>query len=190
MRISDWSSDVCSSDLADCWIEIQNDGEIGPQARHGNIIKAIDQLKVQPPRVVLETDGCRVKTIGNNNLAGIDGWNNLLAHMLRPRSGKQHQLRYVAHFNSGLIQQDFADLLAYGCATRLACHDDFQPQSAQKRLDVVQASAFSGAIASVDNNHQALVHVRFTLGRSEEQTSELQSLIRSSYAVFSLKTKP
>src|SRR3546814_15192773 len=119
MRISDWSSDVCSSDLADCWIEIQNDGEIGPQARHGNIIKAIDQLKVQPPRVVLETDGCRVKTIGKNNLAGIDGWNNLLTHMLRPHSSQQPQLRYVSPFNSGHIQHDFAALIPFFFSTTL-----------------------------------------------------------------------
>src|SRR3546814_5590833 len=42
---------------------------------------------------------------------------------------------------------------------------------------------------SVSSTRRDLVEAAYTLGRSEEHTSELQSLMRISYAVFCLKKK-
>src|SRR3546814_2372923 len=51
------------------------------------------------------------------------------------------------------------------------------------------ASSKSLPTASVSLNHLALCRKLMTVGRSEEHTSELQSLMRISYAVFCLKKK-
>src|SRR3546814_7047707 len=51
------------------------------------------------------------------------------------------------------------------------------------------ASARPGTTLEVRLLEQALVLVRHQVGRSEEHTSELQSLMRISYAVFCLKKK-
>src|SRR3546814_2383296 len=56
------------------------------------------------------------------------------------------------------------------------------PSASGRTLRVPRA----GPPASPDNRHRA---VRTRCGRSEEHTSELQSLMRISYAVFCLKKK-
>src|SRR3546814_7721218 len=52
-----------------------------------------------------------------------------------------------------------------------------------KEGDIVFVSAAAGAVGS------AVVQIAKAKGRSEEHTSELQSLLRISYAVFFLKQK-
>src|SRR3546814_5757573 len=54
--------------------------------------------------------------------------------------------------------------------------------------DAVDQFSYSGDIVDQPCNHAATPCVRLRL-RSEEHTSELQSLMRISYAVFCLKTK-
>src|SRR3546814_9315405 len=62
----------------------------------------------------------------------------------------------------------------------------------QGGLDVVPLSAFDGpdyvALGHIHGRQQLSERVRYA-GRSEEHTSELQSLMRISYAVFCLKKK-
>src|SRR3546814_1128279 len=60
------------------------------------------------------------------------------------------------------------------------------------RLDCVQPGSGNDAIFEVDSDHAPIDQSRNVLGAtmridSEEHTSELQSLMRISYAVFSLK---
>src|SRR3546814_15004129 len=55
-----------------------------------------------------------------------------------------------------------------------------------KRLDGL---ADRGLRAGGGQHHQSAITARYGAGRSEEHTSELQSLMRISYAVFCLKKK-
>src|SRR3546814_5492472 len=68
----------------------------------------------------------------------------------------------------------------------------------RERGGVGEAAEFGGAFLALDmriaagvefDDGGAEAHRRLDLPRSEEQTSELQSLMRISYAVFCLKTK-
>src|SRR3546814_1420312 len=110
MRISDWSSDVCSSDLA------RRHAEIGERGR-------VERL------------------------------------LLRLHDVRQFQIARLVEAQIG--------------------RDD------RRQID------FDGFEAGVDfARHRRLVAVDLDLrGRSEEHTSELQSLMRISYAVFCLKKK-
>src|SRR3546814_10630455 len=125
MRISDWSSDVCSSDLAGHQ-EVQQD-EVEVRVAGGNLqrlaeVRGLQKITVrfQPFNQVLGSAACDPVIVGVEDL-----------HCLE-------NPEFVV--SSG----------AYGCRTRLV----------------------SGG-----------AH------RSEEHTSELQSLMRISYAVFCLKKK-
>src|SRR3546814_4096815 len=108
MRISDWSSDVCSSDLAHA-------------AGHG---------------------------VGDANHPALG---------IRRHGG----LQPVQPAHHGAVR---AGAIAFG-------------------IDVGVVNADVGAVGADD------VHHRIDLDRSEEHTSELQSLMRISYAVFCLKKK-
>src|SRR3546814_10118935 len=121
MRISDWSSDVCSSDLASAAIWVKRAGN-GDEALvlYGNVdIREVQLAFRQPGRV---------------------------AEMA---------------FQEG-------DVVTAG--TRMALLD---------------AQPYEDALAAAE----AAVRVAQAEVRSEEHTSELQSLMRSSYAVFCLKKK-
>src|SRR3546814_3690783 len=121
MRISDWSSDVCSSDLP------------------------------------LEFGGIAGGKVDGRALGSAAGGEQHAAVLDR------RQLRLEAHEEEvarpGHRQRD----------------DDHQRAHAQGRLE-------RAAIAAVQG-------IEATLERSEEHTSELQSLMRISYAVFCLKKK-
>src|SRR3546814_4218916 len=106
MRISDWSSDVCSSDLDDDGGNRQQDGEAEPQV-----------APVEQPA---------------------------------DRQGAQHAQR-----------------------------------DAERHIGTPEAE-YEGALSAVASRRQ---QARRADHRSEEHTSELQSLMRNSYAVFCLKTK-
>src|SRR3546814_3577385 len=114
MRISDWSSDVCSSDLA----------EHRQQDRHAVALRAFDAAQ----NVRLGDVGDFVAEHAGDLVLGV---------------GHQHQARVDA------------DVAADG----------------RERVDL------------------AVVHHEEGEIRSEEHTSELQSLMRISYAVFCLKKK-
>src|SRR3546814_2107950 len=126
MRISDWSSDVCSSDLID-----QRDHDLGQRAlRPGHRHKgAWDHLGLVVGVAIREANAVRVMAF---------------AH------GVEHEDRA----GDGEARLDHRAKLGDGVA--LAADD-------------------TGEIGED--------------GRSEEHTSELQSLMRNSYAVFCLKKK-
>src|SRR3546814_3895443 len=117
MRISDWSSDVCSSDLPAFGRELAGIGDLCRRGRGG----------------------------GRRNAAWSDG----SQHLLRPA---------VSRALSGA-----------GRSRRGGPRDSRRLHRIDRR----------GALACVDAR----------AGRSEEHTSELQSLMRNSYAVFCLKKK-
>src|SRR3546814_7843667 len=125
MRISDWSSDVCSSDLARILLlDIQVERAVGVE---GQLVAVADR----------ET----VDRVGDEKLVGA-------VHRQRPEG--------VGGRNLVLVEmQD------------IACR-------AAERLT-----------RAVERHHR----INGFLGRSEEHTSELQSLMRISYAVFCLKKK-
>src|SRR3546814_9589444 len=123
MRISDWSSDVCSSDLFE------------------NIIE---------------------ETVGSSG--------SFAANTTKLETGA---MTYQARFYSGSWR---GDLLAY------------QVDVDSKQL-VQPAQWSAGSLLDARPWAANATKGKRTIIRSEEHTSELQSLMRSSYAVFCLKTK-
>src|SRR3546814_5582999 len=123
MRISDWSSDVCSSDLQGYWEKIQA------------VLRKHD--------VLLIADEVITGFARTGNLFGCESF------------GIKPDMMTLAKQLSGA----------------------YMPISA-----VLVSDAIYQAIA--DNSAK-----RGSFGRSEEHTSELQSLMRISYAVFCLKQK-
>src|SRR3546814_7213125 len=126
MRISDWSSDVCSSDLAPS-------GKRSPDSR--------DALRIVQPR--RRSSECALDLAGQQRHEA-DPAQVLFAH------------RRPATFNQ--LQR-----LTAGRSDR-----NHQTTAGGELLDQRR---------------------RYALGRSEEHTSELQSLMRISYAVICLKKK-
>src|SRR3546814_4951115 len=118
MRISDWSSDVCSSDL---------NGSLNFGA--GN-------------------DGSVTQVSGANSTATVTG-------------------------------------TVYGDVYSEASGSSFASQNVAVSTDSRDAAG-TGSVVNSSNNS---FNVSSTGGRSEEHTSELQSLMRISYAVFFLKKK-
>src|SRR3546814_3195316 len=142
MRISDWSSDVCSSDL--------------PVSAHGAC-------------GVFGGEAC-----GGDVVAGIEA-----AAVL------QFGARGDAHDGGGTGQAQFAGEAARaGEPIGLARDGDAAFFDAAVAL-VVVGDGIEGFCGSVGEEGLDLG----TQGRSEEHTSELQSLMRISYAVFCLKKK-
>src|SRR3546814_3859786 len=150
MRISDWSSDVCSSDLA---LDVVDAAD--PQRRRG--LRVLD----------------------------------LLADHLQPEPVRALDRR--------------AHLVADRAFTELARIARGQAHEAQRHLREQGVGFRAGAVLAqaqlhAGRHHRAAellqchrVHQRLVLAhvddRSEEHTSELQSLMRISYAVFCLPTK-
>src|SRR3546814_1283947 len=122
MRISDWSSDVCSSDLA---------------RRHAHLRARRDA-------------GGRAD---------------------RPRLSDQ----FDAAGGLWLLQPLYRRGARYRAAVR--------------RVPIDPAPIYSGAVADRRRSRHAAAQRRAQFRRSEEHTSELQSLMRISYAVFCLKKK-
>src|SRR3546814_3447638 len=127
MRISDWSSDVCSSDLA----------------------AIFDALALIGRRLPPAADFSRH-----------------LADLL---------LVVARNFDRGLIRRLDRDALG---------HIEIDVVAVAK-LQLQRLALRRGAIADAGD----LQNLGETVGRSEEHTSELQSLMRISYAVFCLKKK-
>src|SRR3546814_3980017 len=146
MRISDWSSDVCSSDLA--------------TADHGAVVSGVERVEAE-----VGGDAAAVEQGGQAPapVVAVDG--------------------EVFARDGGVVQQLLRDLLA----------EELVPR--QFVDDVVAVGEVAGVAHAVAEHDalEAFVGVRVLDDRqprrSEEHTSELQSLMRSSYAVFCLKKK-
>src|SRR3546814_4664624 len=135
MRISDWSSDVCSSDL-----------DVG----------VLDEL--QPPALGTEVELADAQRVGLQLQLGCG---EQVLHLV----GQQAEA--VDHLHLQLAQ--FVDV---------ACGADALVQG--------QARVHVGQVVVGDQRRNVHQHLG---ARSEEHTSELQSLMRISYAVFCLKKK-
>src|SRR3546814_9755181 len=127
MRISDWSSDVCSSDLIDAWV-----------------------AQIQNP-------------------ASEAGFTSLLL---------------------GAIYIDATSLAAWS-ALYFAINYFLQLEEQNDRVIRLEAQAASAHLAML--RYQLNPHILFntlhSISRSEENKSELQTLMRLSYAVFCLQKK-
>src|SRR3546814_2789630 len=139
MRMSDWSSDVCSSDLCFLfwgWKDCSDGFEIG-----------FGEAEIEPPRH---------RIIGDADHEPGE----------RPaQPGEQARARLVR-----LLRHDLA--FAFQAGDEVAhTRGEFGVGDPQHDLDVHEQAA------------------RIDIGRSEEHTSELQSLMCISYAVFCLKKK-
>src|SRR3546814_5754354 len=133
MRISDWSSDVCSSDL---WLEGKWSGlEIASgDDRRGTTAVEIETLKKVGTALTTVPDGFNIHKTLTRNVGN---------------------RRTMIESGEG-IDWATAEALAFGS---------------------LQLEGFGVRLSGQDS------------GRSEEHTSELQSLMRISYAVFCLKNK-
>src|SRR3546814_8359027 len=125
MRISDWSSDVCSSDLA-----AQAEGMDVGLDFHGRVHKPMAKQ---------------------------------LAKLLEPLGLLFIEEPLLSENHEGLVQIAQITSIPIALGERLYSRWDFKPFLAGEAVDIIQPD------------------------RSEEHTSELQSLMRISYAVFCLK---
>src|SRR3546814_6809503 len=128
MRISDWSSDVCSSDLACVVLRVRGDGG---------------------PDILTFTEAGTLARFGFNG-AGIAVTGNYLE-----------------------CERDYTQI---GVPLALIRRKVLQQDNPSLAFDAIYSTAKSAS------NNLALSHAR-----SEEHTSELQSLMRTPYAVFCLK---
>src|SRR3546814_259944 len=154
MRISDWSSDVCSSDLA----EILDAELIGLQFLAAREAERRDLRDAH--RIILEQPAQPAE----QPAIVADRATEHRAEHAEDRIARRCRLALLA-----VLRGDMAD---------------FVPEHAgQLRLVVHQRHQLAGDVDIAPRNREGVVH------RSEEHTSELQSLMRISYAVFCLKKK-
>src|SRR3546814_5599500 len=138
MRISDWSSDVCSSDL--------------PKV-----------MRVQMPAE--GSAAAKAQTLLGENVTVVSGFHSVAAHKLA-------------------TDEDIGcDVLVFG--------DDKDARAIVVKLaDQAGLRGIHGGALVNSAAAEALTSVLIFINkRSEEHTSELQSLMRISYAVFCLKKK-
>src|SRR3546814_2847925 len=129
MRISDWSSDVCSSDLVPSLFDLPS--------------------RLGPPREGEDLGAWYVRLAGEMTA---DDWKRYAETLNKTAAAlKPHGLR-IAHHNHNL---------------------EFNPVGDTTGFNLI-----------VEHTDPALVAFEIDTGRSEEHTSELQSLMRLSYAVF------
>src|SRR3546814_3680707 len=139
MRISDWSSDVCSSDL------VTVDG--GPAIWDGFVVPFV-------------------------------------------MAGEGYQGQYPLLVSDRYLIVDAALQRAAELGTRAIAHGCTGMGNDQVRFDLtVKASGDYTILAPIREIQKEHTQVRAYEQRSEEHTSELQSLMRISYAVFCLKKK-
>src|SRR3546814_9822434 len=165
MRISDWSSDVCSSDLVggENQIERRRDGE-GPGG--GASDGAAPGLF--PPFLY---EGRQGRDIGQGRLAAHDRAEHAVDKLARTAVDQRKHRR-----DGGVVRRSHHQRL------------DESDAQGDARLGVVGQALPGGAVDQRGEIGEAAQRTGGD-GRSEEHTSELQSLMRISYAVFCLKKK-
>src|SRR3546814_7964953 len=174
MRISDWSSDVCSSDLK--------------TLRHGHVIDAVsvgirsvDIVERQLHAVVHVEPALRLADQAQIGIVDHD----MQVRQLELRADRElldHELEVVIAGNGDHLFAGAGRAYAQGGGHRpaqRACLPGVDPVA---RLVYMQELG-RGDLGQADRADVARVR------RSEEHTSELQSLMRISYAVFCLKKK-
>src|SRR3546814_5415106 len=178
MRISDWSSDVCSSDLPE--------GDAAPSLIEGR----------QCPHVPFAQRGP-----GKAGHAGRKGLSR--GRALARNSAARHSPFHDGRERLSVAPIQYEYLTAFGrleqCGNgafwsrqihqRWLRGDIIVPQIMVRRLK----GPAHGPAFRIQRNYRTRIAIvqcgSMTAIRSEEHTSELQSLMRISYAVFSLKKK-
>src|SRR3546814_10523817 len=200
MRISDWSSDVCSSDLAPQRArdeELRLYGFNAVQAVFARRPQAIRKLYLAEARIpqlqpllkwcVANRVGYRVVDEADlRKLAASAHHEGVVADVLR--ESPQSLTAWLEALPPGPVCALWLDGVGnphnLGAILRSAAHFGVSAVLLPKHSPL----ALSGAAARVaEGGAEAVPFVR--LGRSEEHTSELPSLMRISYAVFCLKKK-
>src|SRR3546814_6199340 len=153
MRISDWSSDVCSSDLP---IEIDEAGDLVPGEVACAHLEPAPGTEIDPKS--LEVTGI------------------VLDHPFRMAKPEREALDHVFAPVRAAVRK-------YECQRAILVGHN-------AHFDLNFLNAAVARVAHKRNPfHPFSVFDTVTLARSEEHTSELQSLMRISYAAFCLKKK-
>src|SRR3546814_5827143 len=151
MRISDWSSDVCSSDL----LGIEIAGEAVHASRLIYLLETGEAGPVDRGLSIIGAPGVESQDV--DAFPCSDRSANAAARAYSQCIGARAQI-YITRYRSGIAQGIGAS----------AGHDASSDR----------AAFIADCIRAIPGDD-----------RSEEHTSELQSLMRSSYAVFCLKKK-
>src|SRR3546814_9459918 len=152
--MSDWSSDVCSSDLGDCHAV----KDLSFHVEHGELYALLGTNGAGKTSALEVIEGHRRASSGTVSVFGASPTDRAA---VRPRMGMMLQ---ESGFSPDLSVSESIALIG----------------QLSGRSDVVDR-----VLETVDLRGKA--HTR--VSRSEEHTSELQSLMRISYAVFCLKKK-
>src|SRR3546814_8070136 len=179
MRISDWSSDVCSSDLADQSalgrVEVHHAG--------GRRLDAHLVLDGPAGDAVARAKGA----VFLHQELRHDEQRDTPGALRRIRQLRQHQVDDVLRevvLAGGDEDLGAGDLVA-SLTVRLGARADEAEVGAAVRL----GEAHGARPAAVRRSEEKGPLLRLAAVRSEEHTSELQSLMRISYAVFCLNKK-
>src|SRR3546814_4811916 len=189
MRISDWSSDVCSSDLASFYSDMGVDVTVVEMLDRLVPVEDADvsaflekQLKKQGMTIFTSAGVEELKATANGVTAKI-----------KTKDGKTQSAEFShAIVAIGIVPNtENIGLEALGVKTTKGHIDT----DAMCRTNVTGIWAIGDVTAppwlAHKAMHETVISVEAIAGnhRSEEHTSELQSLMRTSYAVFCLKKK-
>src|SRR3546814_690132 len=187
MRISDWSSDVCSSDLLR-----RANGEIGHVERSRHAVDQADAEEEQERRSEVDDDVVHAGSDAGNPRAMQGQAVGCRQHDLE----EDEQVEQVAG-EEGAVQphqQKLEQRMVVDAGAVPACQGKDERgdgkdarQHQHERRQLVQHE--NDAEGRWPVTQQIDVRRAVEAGRSEEHTSELQSLMRTSYAVFCLKKK-
>src|SRR3546814_70740 len=186
MRISDWSSDVCSSDLL-----ISGIGSVNKLGA-GTVIFSADNSYTGITTIaagVLQlggggTTGSIAGNVVNNAALAFNRSDEISYSGVISGTGILNQIGTGTTILNGA--NSYAGATNVNAGTLLVDGN----QSAATGLTTVASGATLGGIGTIGGDVNVAAGGALAAGsRSEEHTSELQSLMRISYAVFCLKKK-
>src|SRR3546814_9297895 len=196
MRISDWSSDVCSSDLPSYAQWLNHEADLVPAYRYVKRVLKLLQWRCPPNRWRLKNPSHSVfidaldqvfpdarywmthRDIGKVIPSVADLYRELMQV-----SSDDIDLHYLGALNSEWCERGMRKMIAFRDAGNEHRFFDihFAPFQNDPLPIIAQLYDFLGEPLTQEARDRMLAW------RSEEHTSELQSLMRISYAVFCLK---
>src|SRR3546814_1313444 len=189
MRISDWSSDVCSSDLV---------GKVG-QIAEGRIDGARSQADAVPFALIFELRPALQGDLGLVRRYRFHARAQLGLHAAGDVQGRCANLVLIGLVDQILIEVERRPIivapLEIGIVRQVDPLDLAQQDRLPRPVDILRLRRIDGIHPQIELElDRAFTSVEFLLllgvqKRSEEHTSELQSLMRISYAVLCLKKK-
>src|SRR3546814_10035099 len=174
MRISDWSSDVCSSDLL----------PLGWHPRNRNALIVCD-LQARPEPLLQETAETLRQRLYTRRDQLADG--ELPVPLKLVHVNKCPVVAPLKVLRTQDIQRLGLDMSV--CHERAAMLREQRQIWSTKLEDIYREDRFAGTDDPEQQLYDGFLGDRDRRLRSEEHTSELQSLMRNSYAVFCLKKK-